>query len=159
MRRLGLAGVVACIAAVSVFAAAGGSAAFPVVGYVYVNDNTAGANTVAGFDRHADGTLTPLAGSPFAVGGAGTGSGIGSQGVAPAERPTAATCSPSTPAATRSRCSDQAGGSLHAVGAPVSSDGADPVSIAVHGALVYVANAGRKRHQLHRLHASTRAAY
>ena len=50
MRRLGLAGVVACIAAVSVFAAAGGSAAFPVVGHVYVNDNTAGANTIAGFD-------------------------------------------------------------------------------------------------------------
>src|SRR5882762_8201117 len=51
-----------------------------VAGHVYVNDNTAGVNTVAAFDRHADGTLTPLHGSPFAAGGAGTGTLIGSQG-------------------------------------------------------------------------------
>ena len=35
-----------------------------VVGHAYVNDNTATANTVAGFDRHADGSLTPIPGSP-----------------------------------------------------------------------------------------------
>src|SRR5437763_14810079 len=52
----------------------------PVVGYVYVNDNSAPANTIAGFARHADGTLTSLPDSPFATGGGGTGSGIGSQG-------------------------------------------------------------------------------
>ncbi len=51
-----------------------------VVGHLYVNDNTAGMNTVAGFDRHADGSLSPIAGSPFPAGGAGTGAGIGSQG-------------------------------------------------------------------------------
>lgn len=51
-----------------------------VVGHVYVNDNTEPANTIGAFDRHADGTLTPEAGSPFAVGGAGTGSGLASQG-------------------------------------------------------------------------------
>ena len=51
-----------------------------VVGQVYVNDNTAGVNTVGGFNRHADGALTPLPGSPFAVGGAGTGAGLASQG-------------------------------------------------------------------------------
>ena len=38
------------------------------------------ANTIGAFDRHADGTLTPEAGSPFAAGGAGTGSGLASQG-------------------------------------------------------------------------------
>src|SRR5246127_1082151 len=54
--------------------------ASPVVGQVYVNDNTAPVNTIAAFNRHADGTLTPLPGSPFATGGAGTGAGIGSQG-------------------------------------------------------------------------------
>ena len=37
----------------------------PIVGHAYVNDNTAGANTVAGFNRHADGSLTPIPGSPF----------------------------------------------------------------------------------------------
>ena len=53
-----------------------------VVGHVYVNDNTKPltANTIGAFDRHADGTLTPEAGSPFAAGGAGTGSGLASQG-------------------------------------------------------------------------------
>ena len=40
-------------------AVAGASTASPVVGYTYVNDNTATANTIAGFDRHADGSLTP----------------------------------------------------------------------------------------------------
>jgi len=51
-----------------------------VVGHTYVNDNTVGVNTVAGFDRHADGSLTPLSGSPFTIGGAGLGRGLGSQG-------------------------------------------------------------------------------
>jgi len=52
----------------------------PVVGHTYVDDNTAGTNTLAAFDRHADGSLTPLGGSPFDIGGAGTGTGLGSQG-------------------------------------------------------------------------------
>ena len=45
-------------------AAASGS---PVVGHAYVNDNTAGTNTIAVLDRHADGRLTPHAGSPFST--------------------------------------------------------------------------------------------
>ena len=52
----------------------------PIAGYAYVNDNTAVANTVAGFVRHADGSLTPIPGSPFAIGGVGSGKGLGSQG-------------------------------------------------------------------------------
>src|SRR5450755_5104806 len=51
-----------------------------VVGQVYVNDNTAGTNTIAAFNRHADGTLTPVPGSPFPTGGAGPGVGVASQG-------------------------------------------------------------------------------
>src|SRR5436190_23647271 len=43
----------------------------PVVGHAYVNDNTAAGNTIAVFDRHANGTLTPHSGSPFAAGGDG----------------------------------------------------------------------------------------
>src|SRR6202046_3741340 len=61
-------------------AVAGASTASPVVGYTYVNDNTATANTIAGFDRHADGSLTPIPGSPFTIGGVGLGVGLGSQG-------------------------------------------------------------------------------
>src|SRR5436189_6404759 len=56
------------------------SAASDVIGHVYVNDNTAGDNTIAGLDRHSDGSLTPTAGSPFAAGGKGTGTIVGSQG-------------------------------------------------------------------------------
>jgi hypothetical protein len=59
---LGLAAAAA--AAVAVPASASASAdASPVVGHVYVNDNTAGANTIGAFDRHADGTLAAEAGS------------------------------------------------------------------------------------------------
>jgi 6-phosphogluconolactonase len=119
------------------------SAASRVVGHVYVNDNTAGTNTIGVFDRHADGTLTPAAGSPFSAGGAGTGADIGSQG--------------SLQVADHGRFllaadagSDQisvlriaAGGALTEVaGSPVSSGGNEPLSIAVHHHLVYVANAG-----------------
>ena len=76
MTRLGLVLVVAFAAAACV-AAAGGASASPggagaasqgVVGQLYINDNTAGVNTVAGFDRSSDGSLTPLPGSPFAIG-------------------------------------------------------------------------------------------
>ena len=37
-------------------------------------------NDRAAFDRHADGSLTPIAGSPFNAGGAGTGAPYGSAG-------------------------------------------------------------------------------
>src|SRR3954451_21492488 len=50
-----------------------------VVGHVYVNLNTATENSIAGFDRHGDGTLTSMAGSPIMAGGAGTGDTMGSQ--------------------------------------------------------------------------------
>ncbi len=63
-------------AAMPSIAAAHGSHA----GYVYVNDNTTGTNTVAGFARDGHGHLTPLRHSPFNAGGAGTGSGLASQG-------------------------------------------------------------------------------
>jgi 6-phosphogluconolactonase len=61
-------------------ASASASTASPVVGYTYVNDNTATTNTIAGFDRHADGSLTAIPGSAFTIGGAGPGKGLGSQG-------------------------------------------------------------------------------
>ena len=67
-------------AALSLTGAPGAQAANDVVGHTYVNGNTATANTLAVFDRHSDGSLTPTAGSPFTIGGAGLGSGLGSQG-------------------------------------------------------------------------------
>jgi 6-phosphogluconolactonase len=112
-------------------------------GHVYVNDNTAGTNTIAAFNRHADGTLTPLQGSPFRAGGAGTGTVTGSQGslqvTADGRYLLAADAGSNQISVLRIRPD----GTLRAVdGSPVWSGGIKPVSIAVHGNLVYVANDG-----------------
>jgi 6-phosphogluconolactonase len=145
-RRLGpvLLGLAAAAATAAVPAAASASAqASPVVGHVYVNDNTAGANTIGAFDRHADGTLTPEAGSPFAAGGAGTGAGLASQGalqISPDGRLLIAADAGSNQI---SVLRIRGNGSLKLVhGGVVPSGGALPVSIAIHGDLVYVANSG-----------------
>jgi 6-phosphogluconolactonase len=147
-RRLGPAvlGIVAAATATAVavpgpaFASAQGS---PVVGHVYVNDNTAGTNTIGAFDRHADGTLTPEAGSPFAAGGAGTGTGLASQGalqISPDGRFLIAADAGSNQISVLRIRGD---GSLKLVhDGVVSSGGVLPVSVTIHGDLVYVANAG-----------------
>jgi 6-phosphogluconolactonase (cycloisomerase 2 family) len=110
---------------------------------VYVNDNTTGANTIGAFDRHADGTLTPEPGSPFAAGGAGTGAGLASQGalqISPDGRFLIAADAGSNQISVLRIRRD---GSLRLVrDGVVSSGGVLPVSVAVHGHLVYVANAG-----------------
>ena len=67
----------------------------PITGHVYLDDNTAGANTIAAFDRHADGSLTPLPGSPFPAGGAGTGAGLASEGAVQSQT-AAGSCWPPT---------------------------------------------------------------
>lgn len=78
-RLIGLAGAVAALAA-SLTAGSVAAAGSPTIGHVYVNNNTSGRNTIAAFDRHADGSLTQNAGSPFDAGGAGTGAPFGSAG-------------------------------------------------------------------------------
>ncbi|HEY3729611.1 MAG TPA: beta-propeller fold lactonase family protein [Solirubrobacteraceae bacterium] len=147
MRTLARVSVIAALVAAFAVAPAVASAhsdhRSPVVGYVYVNDNTAPANAVAGFARHLDGTLTALPGSPFATGGAGTASGLASQGAlqsADHGRYLLAVDGGSNQISVLRVHRD---GRLALVrSGPVSSDGAKPVSIAVHDHLVYVANAG-----------------
>jgi 6-phosphogluconolactonase (cycloisomerase 2 family) len=119
------------------------------VGHLYVNDNTAGTNTIAAFDRHADAKLTAIPGSPFLAGGAGTGSGIGSQGALQLSSDGRYLLAVDAGSNQISVLRIQANGRLTpADGTPISSGGVEPVSIAVHrvptrGAdLVYVANAG-----------------
>jgi len=135
---------VAAAAAVAVPAAASASThASPVVGHVYVNDNTTGTNTIGAFDRHADGTLAPEAGSPFAAGGAGTGAGLASQGavqISPDGRFLIAADAGSNQI---SVLRIKHNGSLRLVHhGVVSSGGVLPVSLTIHGDLLYVANAG-----------------
>ncbi len=124
-------------------AAASASPASPVVGYTYVNDNTAVANTVAGFDRHADGSLTPIPGSPFQAGGAGLGSGLASQGAIQVTANGRYLLAVDAGSNQISVLRITAGGVPVLVGQPVPSGGVKPVSVAVSWTgLVYVANSG-----------------
>jgi 6-phosphogluconolactonase len=111
--------------------------------HVYLDDNTAGANTIAGFARNADGSLTALPGSPFAAGGAGLGEGLGSQGaiqVAGHGHYLLAADAGSNQISVLRISGD---GSLTPVaGSPFASGGAEPNSIAVSGNLAYVENTG-----------------
>ena len=132
---------IAAVAVPATAAAAGGDR--PVVGHVYVDDNTVGTNTVAAFDRHPDGRLTPTAGSPFATGGAGTGTGLTSQGAIQLTSDGRFAITVDAGSDTVSVLRVQGDGGLRPVpGGTISSGGSLPVSVAVHGSLVYVANAG-----------------
>jgi len=138
--------MVALASAAAVLAASADSAASGLVGHVDVNDNTSGENTIGAFDRHADGTLTPMAGSPFAAGGVGIGNETVSQGALQLSSDGRCLLTVDARSNQISVLRIKPDGSLEAVvGGPVSSNGVDPVSIAVHGDLVYVANAGTTR--------------
>lgn len=145
LKLLGFASLLV-VTALAVFTAGAGPAsatASPVVGHVYVNDNTAVVNTVAGFDRHADGSLSPISGSPFATGGAGTGTTVPSQGalqISADGRYLLAVDAGSNEISVLRIAHDGALRQIH--GGTVPSGGLEPVSIAVHGRLAYVANAG-----------------
>jgi 6-phosphogluconolactonase (cycloisomerase 2 family) len=133
----------AALAATAAFSASLGVFASDVVGHVYVNDNTSGTNTIAAFDRHADGALTPIDGSPFAAGGAGTGTVVGSQGAVQVTADGRYLVAVDAGSNQISVLRIRPDGSLRAVeDVPVSSAGIEPISVAVNSGLVYVANAG-----------------
>ncbi len=143
--------VLLALATAAAFTAAAGAGASPpggphasrVVGHVYVNDNAAPENSVAGFDRHADGTLTAMSGSPFAAGGSGTGGPDASQGSLQLSADGRYLLAVDAGSNQISVLRIRPDGSLRPTpGSPFSSNGVDPVSIAVHRDLVYVANAG-----------------
>ncbi len=129
------------LTAALVTAGAAVAAPSPVIGHVYVNDNTATVNTIAAFDRHADGTLTQVPGSPFAAGGAGLGKGVGSQGALQSAGHGRYLLAVDAGSNQISVLRVHRRGRLSLVDV-VSSNGSEPVSIAVHGDLVYVANTG-----------------
>jgi 6-phosphogluconolactonase len=146
-------GLLGLVVAAPTVAATSASATSDVIGHLYVNDNTAGTNTIAAFDRHANGTLTAVPGSPFAAGGTGTGQGIGSQGALQVSSDGRYLLAADAGSSQISVLRIKSDGELTPVGNPVSSDGIEPVSIAVHLSdspraaasdqdLVYVANAG-----------------
>jgi len=123
--------------------AASASTSSSVVGYTYIDGNTATANTIDGFARHANGSVTPLPGSPFAAGGAGLGTGLASQGAIQATPGGRYLLAVDAGSNQISVLRVTAGGVPVLAGRPVSSGGAQPVSIAISRAgLVYVANSG-----------------
>jgi 6-phosphogluconolactonase len=139
-RSLGLASAVAAMV-MSLTIGAVSAAGSPSVGHVYVNNNTSGENTIAGFDRHADGSLTSIAGSPFAAGGAGTGAPFGSAGGLQQTSDGRYLLATDPESNQISVLRIKHDGSLQLADV-ADSGGTGPVSIAVHGDLVYVANGG-----------------
>jgi 6-phosphogluconolactonase len=143
LTRLSLCTTLLVIAAALTTSASASASPLAVAGHVYVNDNTVGTNTIAGFIRHFDGSLTPLPGSPFAAGGAGLGASIASQGSLQATRSGRYLLAVDAGSNQISVLRVKPDGELGPVpGGVVGSGGVDPVSIAIHGRLVYVANAG-----------------
>jgi 6-phosphogluconolactonase len=140
MRRLALgAGMLALLAI-----PASGVSAAPgprLVGHVYVNNNSAVHNTVAGFDRWSNGALTPIAGSPFETGGVGVGAPTGSAGAIQMSDNGKYLLAVDAASNQISVMRVHKDGSLTLVDTE-SSNGIKPVSIAVDHKLVYVANAG-----------------
>jgi 6-phosphogluconolactonase len=119
------------------------SARSEIVGHVYVNDNSAPANSIGAFDRHANGNLTPMTGSPFTIGGAGTGAIVGSQGALQVSRDGRFLLAADAGSNQIAVLAIAPNGRLEPTPASlVDSGGIEPVSIAVHGELVYVANEG-----------------
>jgi hypothetical protein len=149
MRRIGvrsalLALTVAVTGAAGAQAARRATAASDVVGQAYVNENTTGDNTVAAFDRHRDGSLTPLPGSPYRIGGAGLGAGLGSQGAIQTTRDGRFLLAVDAGSNQVSVARLSAQGVPEPGAVTVPSGGVEPVSIAIAPSqhLVYVANAG-----------------
>ena len=135
-----LAAIAACVGAIAAPAVATAAQSHDA-GYVYVDDNTSGQNTVAAFARHQDGTLTPVAGSPFNAGGAGSGSGLASQGAVQVSSDGRYVIAVDPGSSQVSVLRIRHDGTLKLVSV-VSSGGVEPVSVAEHDGLVYVADAG-----------------
>jgi 6-phosphogluconolactonase (cycloisomerase 2 family) len=115
--------------------------------YVETNDITPGANAVLGYSRAADGSLTALPGSPFAIGG--TGIGNPTQGLGPDDSDQEIVATPdhtrlfavNAGSDTIAVLDIHPDGSLSPVaGSPFPSGGIGPVSVRVSGSFLYVVN-------------------
>ena len=105
-------------------------------GAVYTLTNSPSGNAVAVFDRAADGSLTPDGTVP--TGGLGTGAGLGSQGAIVLDRGRLFAVNAGADTVSMLR----AGHRRVWLEDVAPSGGAGPISVAAHGRLVYVVNAG-----------------
>jgi 6-phosphogluconolactonase len=107
-------------------------------GAVYTLTNAPAGNAVAVFDRAADGSLTPA--GTFATGGSGTGGGLGSQGAIALSDDGKLVFAVNAGSNSISELAVRPHG-LELVGT-VGSGGLLPISLTLHGSLLYVLNAG-----------------
>lgn len=109
-------------------------------GHLYTIDNDPKRNGVVVLRRNADGSLTEVPGSPFPAGGKGlTGGDIDEQGAVRVHGEFVLAVNPGSDSVAVFRKGP--GGKLTPVeGSPFPSGGSTPLSLTVHGDLVYVAN-------------------
>jgi 6-phosphogluconolactonase len=111
----------------------------PEAGFAYTLDNDPERNSVAVYRRAADGSLMPLVGSPFNAGGRGlVGGDIDEQGAIRSSGKFILAVNPGSD--TIAVLEKTSRGLLHVEGSPFPSGGSTPLSLAVHGEMVYVAN-------------------
>jgi 6-phosphogluconolactonase len=129
---------VSVLAMLVLAAAATASSSGNSPGAVYTLTNSPAGNAVAAYDRAADGTLAPQ--GTFATGGTGTGAGLGSQGAVVLSDDGRQLLAVNAGSNSISLFAVRPDGlELQAV-AP--SGGIRPISVSVHGNLLYVVNAG-----------------
>jgi 6-phosphogluconolactonase (cycloisomerase 2 family) len=133
----------ASLAVMLIAGSSSGRAAEPVVGHLYTLDNDGDSNAVVGLNRLADGTLSEMKGSPVATGGKGlvvpSGGDLDSQGPLRIHGKHLLAVNPGSDSIAVFEIIPS--GALKPVaGSPFPSGGSHPMSLAVHGDIVYVAN-------------------
>lgn len=106
-------------------------------GAVYLMSNAAAGNEILVFDRSAEGELT--AADPYPTGGNGTGGGLGNQASLVLTKDNLYAVNAGSHDISVFRVGPRG---LDRLGAPVASGGNMPISLTVHGNLLYVLNAG-----------------
>ena len=131
--------------AVAILAAgsASGRAAEPVIGHVYTLSNDGVSNGVVILNRLADGSLDEMPGSPVATGGKGLvvppGGDLDSQGPLRIHGKHLLAVNPGSDSIAVFEIAPS-GALKPAAGSPFASGGSHPMSLALHGDIVYVAN-------------------
>ncbi|HSE81447.1 MAG TPA: beta-propeller fold lactonase family protein [Gaiellaceae bacterium] len=133
--------VVAALAALVLVLAAPAMASGGGKGAVFTLTNSASGNAVAVFDRTSDGALTPAGTVP--TGGNGTGAGLGSQGAIVLDGHRLLAVNAGSNTLSLLHVNRQGEVSLADV---EPSGGVGPISVTVHGKVVYVVNQGDATH-------------
>jgi 6-phosphogluconolactonase (cycloisomerase 2 family) len=138
--RFGMVLVLGLGAGLANLAHAAGDCAGKARGRLYAITNDAKRNAIAVFEGRPDGSLSEVEGSPFATGGKGLeGGDIDEQGAIRVYKKFVLAVNPGSDSVSVFR--KGSGGKLELVdGSPFPSGGNAPLSLAVHGSVVYVAN-------------------